>query len=563
MTRFQIRGADFLQPLLCCIRCYFKSLEAIKKFKNTQQNFFFLHFINERKVRMMKSDIIKDYAEKVYKYAVKRTYSRDEADELTQEILFTAVREFPRLREENKFEPWLWGIASNVTKRFRYGMGKQRAMYSYDMPENLFYEDKYFDEDDELYRSLREKIAMLSSIYRNVIILYYYDDLSTKDIAEKLAIPEGTVRWRLSEARKKIKKEYEIMETTALKPVKLLIGIEGEGNYGGDIPFPSEYIKDALSQNILYYCYPQPKTVEELSKLCGVPAYYVEERIANLIFREALSETPKGKYRTDFIIYSDKTDEYHCKAKAVLENVTETFVDTMKRLSDLAEKIGIYTAEKTKEELTYLYGIMALEHLNKEYNPIETMGYRLRYDGYHWNYHAHVEGHAKYHNILDKQLSANRGSEGTYCHYSYLLKGFTYRRMMYDIQINACEDILEGREIKSPDSVALAVKDGYVLKRNVELFVTAPKFSKEQYEQFTALVDDVFLDTARQYADAVKEYAKEYKKMFPAYLEDDVLLKCNYLFLELYGIICEIVQEKGFLPIPKENSVLDVLIQFK
>ena len=191
MTRFQIRGADFLQPLLCCIRCYFKSLEAIKKFKNTQRNFFFLHFINERKVRMMKSDIIKDYAEKVYKYAVKRTYSRDEADELTQEILFTAVRELPRLREENKFEPWLWGIA------------------------NLFYEDKYFDEDDELYRSLREKIAMLSSIYRNVIILYYYDDLSTKDIAEKLAIPEGTVRWRLSEARKKIKKEYETMETTA------------------------------------------------------------------------------------------------------------------------------------------------------------------------------------------------------------------------------------------------------------------------------------------------------------------------------------------------------------
>ena len=34
----------------------------------------------------MKSDIIKDYAEKVYKYAVKRTYSRDEADELTHFI---------------------------------------------------------------------------------------------------------------------------------------------------------------------------------------------------------------------------------------------------------------------------------------------------------------------------------------------------------------------------------------------------------------------------------------------------------------------------------------------
>lgn len=154
----------------------------------------------------MNHDIIKGYIEKVYGYAVKRTYSSDEADELSQEILFTVVRELPRLKDKSKFEPWLWGIANNVTKSFRRNMGKQRAMYSYNVPENLLYQEQY-DESDETYDHLRTKIAMLSAIYRDIIILYYYDGLSVKQISQKLNIAEGTVSWRLSAARDKLKKE--------------------------------------------------------------------------------------------------------------------------------------------------------------------------------------------------------------------------------------------------------------------------------------------------------------------------------------------------------------------
>lgn len=81
----------------------------------------------------MEGSIVEQYVDKVYGYAVKRTFSREEADELSQEILFTALRELPKLREDNRFEPWLWGLAGNVAKSFRRRMGRQRAMYSYDM----------------------------------------------------------------------------------------------------------------------------------------------------------------------------------------------------------------------------------------------------------------------------------------------------------------------------------------------------------------------------------------------------------------------------------------------
>ena len=187
----------------------------------------------------MKHYNLENYIEKVYGYAVKHTYSREEADELAQEILFTAVRELPRLREDSRFEPWLWGIASNVTKSFRRSLGKQRAMYSYDSLEALPCEDAYFDEQEESYDFLRTKIAMLSAIYRNIIVLHYYDGLPTKTISERLNIPEGTVRWRLAEARRKLKKEYNGMNETALRPVKMRLDIYGSGNYNGKtIPFP-------------------------------------------------------------------------------------------------------------------------------------------------------------------------------------------------------------------------------------------------------------------------------------------------------------------------------------
>lgn len=292
----------------------------------------------------MKQDVIESYIDKVYGYAVNHTYSREEADELAQEILFTVVRELPKLRDESKFEPWLWGIACNVTKSFRRNMGKQRAMYSYDMLEKLPFEDEDFDEEEEIYDFLRTKIAILSEIYRDIIVLYYYDGLSTKTISKKLKIPEGTIRWRLTEARRKLKKECTQMKETALRPVKMDINIYGNGNYNGKtIPFPTVYIDDALSQNILYYCYEQANSVEELAKVCGVPAYYIEERIENLLRREAIIEISKGKYQTDFIIWSDKYGIY-CEenAEKVLMPIMEKLLKALDSIAKEAAKIDFY-----------------------------------------------------------------------------------------------------------------------------------------------------------------------------------------------------------------------------
>ena len=178
----------------------------------------------------MKSEVIEKYVERIYKFAMSKTFSPDEADDLSQEILFQAVAGLPKLKDDSKFEPWLWRLAANCALSFRRNKGKERAIYIYDAPENEFAQPQInSDDDEELYELLRKKIAFLSRIYREVIILYYYDCLSIKEISRRLDVAEGTVTWRLSEARKKLKKECQIMNETALRPQKMKLDIYGSG----------------------------------------------------------------------------------------------------------------------------------------------------------------------------------------------------------------------------------------------------------------------------------------------------------------------------------------------
>ena len=65
------------------------------------------------------------------------------------------------------------------------------------------------DDSDELLNSVYRRIAFLTKAYREVMIMYYIDGLSTAEIAKQQNTSEGAVRQRLFSARQKIKSEVE------------------------------------------------------------------------------------------------------------------------------------------------------------------------------------------------------------------------------------------------------------------------------------------------------------------------------------------------------------------
>lgn len=519
----------------------------------------------------MESTILTQYIDKIYKFALTRTFSENEAEELSQEILLNAVVSLPKLREECKFEAWLWALAENTTRSFRRKLGRQRAMFVYDAPESLMEEITLAEDNEEFYEELRGKIVMLSKMYREVVILHYYDGLGTKEIAEKLGIPLGTVTWRLSEARNKLRKEYEIMQETALRPVTMRMDIYGSGNYGKEQPFPDVFINDALSQNILYNCYESPKSIEDLAKLSGVPAYYVEERIENLVNRCAVIQPVKGKYQTDFIIWTDKYGKF-CEehAEKALMPLMDRLVEALEKLYAEADTIDFYRAEKTTEELKFLYGVMAFEYLSAGRKCRNYPRIPVNYDGNNWRYIANMES-GKYRRTGIGTQCCNNHSDisryrpgGTYQHTVYAMRGFGFRKMMYDNYINVCQDILLSDKTEDEQSAASVIQEGYIKRdENGKLQVTIPAFTKEQKETFEAMVDRILAPLMPEYFCLVESFLTEYKKLFPKHLEEDAERMCCGFFMGFYDTIANYCVKNHLMAQPSSDWICDVLVQWR
>ncbi|MBR5712221.1 MAG: sigma-70 family RNA polymerase sigma factor [Lachnospiraceae bacterium] len=176
----------------------------------------------------------------VYWTAISLLKNEADAQDVVQETFVTLLESYDSLQDKTKVVPWLKKICANKCLNL---LSRTRT----EAVEQEFFEDAEFVPEDFLPESIVEseekrKIIMdiigkaLSDDVRNTIILYYFDEMSTKEIAEAMGIPQGTVLWRLAYARKKIKKEVERYEketntklyTVALPFLALLFKKEAE-----------------------------------------------------------------------------------------------------------------------------------------------------------------------------------------------------------------------------------------------------------------------------------------------------------------------------------------------
>ena len=503
--------------------------------------------------------------DKTFAWSVAHTFSREEAEELTQEIMFQALKSIGELKDDSKFESWFWRLASITLKAFKRGKARRKNAMSINEVADIAFEDDYSFESDEEYQNLRRSIAQMSAAYRDIIVMYYYDNLSCKDISRKLGIPEGTVTYRLSLARSRLKERCSQMNETALKPVQLIIRIHGEGNYNGeDRPFPWQYIDDALSQNILWYSYREPKTVEELSSLTGVPAFYIEDRISNLIKREALIQPTKKTVQTNFLIFSKETNDYALTNSAKFAAaVSEDFYRLSLRLAEKMLSSGVQISDRSMDEFQCLLSVMLLDKFVTEYRPTEYKRIETRYDGSKWEYVGYYnEGSCVTDVNIGMEKSMNNYEKGKLAHYSYHFAPFAYRKMMFSHEIDVCQAILQGHELSEvqKETATKLITEGYLTRdESGKILCTIPVFTKEQYDLFLASVKTIFADFLPFYAKEVKKYLEGYMKLFPKHLKDAAGRNGFHVFVALFKAVAADWISKGKINIPA-GAVCDVLV---
>lgn len=159
----------------------------------------------------------------VYSTVLANLYAASEADDIVQETFIYAYYNFQTLRDISKLTGWLCGIARNKSRAFNKKHG--RTVYIDDVQtEAETFEIAKIAEIAETFSvesaeetvmenynraEITKGILTLSEKLRETVTLYYIGEKSTREIAGILSIPEGTVRFRLAEARKKLKQELK------------------------------------------------------------------------------------------------------------------------------------------------------------------------------------------------------------------------------------------------------------------------------------------------------------------------------------------------------------------
>ena len=132
------------------------------------------------------------------------------AEDAAQDAFVSAWMKLALLREPSKFGAWVCRIAGNCAKNM---LARVREYMDFDVL--LRYEHDHaasvegllVPETDERTESLHDSIGRLPDKVKQVIYLHYFEGLSVAEIAERMLIPAGTVKWQLHEGRQKIRKD--------------------------------------------------------------------------------------------------------------------------------------------------------------------------------------------------------------------------------------------------------------------------------------------------------------------------------------------------------------------
>ncbi len=153
----------------------------------------------------------------VYRTALAICNDPEAAADLLQDVFLRLHRFADRVDPERPLEPWLYRVTANQS----YTWVKRHHRWTHPLEEitewlssGVKNSPQYITEQDDESKRIQVAIAKLSLPQRVVVVMYYINDLSLHEIAEILAIPEGTVKSRLHYGRNALKNHLGLDEKT-------------------------------------------------------------------------------------------------------------------------------------------------------------------------------------------------------------------------------------------------------------------------------------------------------------------------------------------------------------
>ena len=154
------------------------------------------------------TELLEENKLKFYKTAKIILKNDDDVYDALQDALISMYQNYYSLKDKKLFSTW--GTRIVINKCYDFLRKQKNNVLAFDEIVENSAEMSSFDEYDiDKYGIKKVMNENLSEEQKLVIILFYYDDYSLKDISKILDIPEGTVKSRLSKARDILKEKLE------------------------------------------------------------------------------------------------------------------------------------------------------------------------------------------------------------------------------------------------------------------------------------------------------------------------------------------------------------------
>ena len=146
---------------------------------------------------------IERYTDMVYRLAFSMMKNKYDADDIHQEVFVQYISHYPKLESEEHKKAWLIRVTVNTCKNWWKSAWQRKVCGMLERQEVLESEEAILQW--EMRYPIMEQVRNLPQKYKAVIHLFYYEEMSIKEIAEVLELKESNVRARLTRARQKLK----------------------------------------------------------------------------------------------------------------------------------------------------------------------------------------------------------------------------------------------------------------------------------------------------------------------------------------------------------------------
>jgi RNA polymerase sigma factor (sigma-70 family) len=526
--------------------------------------------------------LIKQYANKITGFAYSKVQNVTIAEDLSQDILLSLFDSLKRQEEIHDMDGFVYTVCCYTWSKF---LRRHKKHWHHLGADDLFELQAPTDVEKDVQNAifiakLQTEIAYLTKLHRQITLQFYYENQTSESIAKALAIPHSTVRWHLTEIKKKLKAGIE-MEKVSYEPQRLMVGHDGytlgeDGQKGLGT--------DRLVDNICLACYGQALAVEEIARKLMVAAGYLEDHIRELVYMDYLRVVDKNKYTTTFFIKTIRHQlfaasyQYHHIAPYA-RKIHEAFDARYVRIKE----IGFLGSDLDKDFLLWAIMPIVINTLTiKSVNAVLRrnkirLDTPIRKDGSrHWVcatlYDDHyIEEQSEFTQEEVEFYSKSTGNgiknndNGTGVA-SFQLDSFAtiqtgvHWRSFGNSHLSELDRvaylIYNMKQPNEHDQLLIAqhVELGYVRMEDNRPKLLIPFFQKEEYDRFQTIINEMINEVGDDFfADYLEDYARQFESEIPRFLSKEEQSYHRFKLSPHYAILYWLT-DNGYLRYPDDEE---------